>query len=342
MKKLKIIFCLVRYKLGIKNKGESSEYFYWVRPLEELGHKVFVYEIDKYLQGTNLGNADDDGDLYNFALKVEADWVFLNDYTNLAILPDTWRKIAAAGIKTSCWFGDDNHKYDNYTKNKAKNFTNPITCDHFSVNRYHEDDLPRPVLSQWGADYYPLLKHADKHVYDISFVGVYSQYRHYILKQLIKAGFKVEFFGDGWNNKNLSQTEMFEVFNSSKINLSLEKLNTNYDLRYLISFPRKLGSFLKDQVYNRPVIHKQIKKRPFDIAMANGFQLVEYVPFIEEYFDIQNEIKIFTSIDELIFFIDYFLKNDDERIKYIDAAFKRTLHEHTMKTRLENVITSIF
>ena len=341
-KKLKIVFCLVRYTQGIKELGESAEYNYWVKPLEELGHNIFIFEIDKFLYGQNLGNAEDDGSLFYFSVKVNADWVFLNDYTNLGIKPETWKKISDAGINTSCWFGDDNHKFENYTKYNARYFTHPITCDHFSIERYKQENLPKPVLSQWGADNYPIHKSYFDYAYDISFVGVYSPYRHFILKQLNKLGYKVAFFGDGWNNNRLSQIEMFDIFHRSKVNLSLEKLSTNYDLRYLLSFPRKLGGFFKDQIYHRPVIQKQIKKRPFDIAISKGFQLVEYVPFIEEYFDLENELKVFTSIDELVFFIDYYLKNEDHRLKFIEAAFQKTLQNHTMKSRLERVINTIF
>jgi len=342
MRKLTIVFCLVRYKQGIKALGESTEFNYWVRPLEELGHTVFIFEIDKFLHGPNLGNSIDDASLYYFSKRVNADWVFLNDYTNLAICSETWKKIADASIYTSCWFGDDNHKYDNYTKHKAQDFTHPITCDHFSLDRYEHDNLPKPILSQWGADNFPVYKPCADYAYDISFVGVYSPHREFILKKLNKLGYKVAFFGEGWDNGSLTHDEMFEVFNRSKINLSLEKLSTNYDLRYLISFPRKLGGFFKDVIFKRPVIQKQIKKRPFDIAIAQGFQLVEYVPFIEEYFDLQSELKVFTTVDELLFFVDYFLRNDARRLEYIEAAFKKTLQQHTMKSRLESVIGNIF
>jgi hypothetical protein len=342
MRKITIVFCLVRYKQGNKALGESTEFDYWVKPLEELGHSIFIFEIDRFLQGPQLSNSIDDGSLYDFSKSVNADWVFLNDYTNLGISAETWKKIADSGIYTSCWFGDDNHKYDDYTKYKAHNFTHPITCDHFSLGRYRYDNLPKPILSQWGADNYPRHLSAQDYDYDISFVGVYSPYRHFILNQLNKLGYKVAFFGEGWPNGSLTQNEMFDVFHRSKINLSLEKLSTNYDLRYLLMFPKKLGSFFKDLIFKRPIIQKQIKKRPFDIAIAKGFQLVEYVPFIEEYFDLKTELKVFTTIDELIFFVNHFLNNEEHRLNYIESAFKKTIQQHTMRSRLENVIKKIF
>lgn len=342
MRKLNIVFCLVRYKQGVKALGESTEFDYWVKPLEELGHTVFIFEIDKFLQGPGLGNSIDDESLYHFSKKVAADWVFLNDYTNLAISGKTWRKIAKAGIYTSCWFGDDNHKYDSYTKYKAQDFTHPVTCDHFSLARYNLDNLPKPILSQWGADNSPIYNSCTDYLYDVSFVGAYSPYRNFILNRLNKLGYRTAFFGEGWNNGGLKQDEMYEIFHRSKINLSLEKLSTNYDLRYLISFPRKLGGFLKDIIFERPIIQKQIKKRPFDIAIARGFQLVEYVPFIENYFNLETELKVFTTVDELTFFVNYFLINDELRIKYIEAAFMRCLNQHTMTHRLEQLINNIF
>lgn len=341
---MRIVFCLVKYIGGNRKLGPSLEEDYWVVPLRQLGHDVFIFEFDDYLKGPGLVSKEDDGSLLEFVRKVKPDWVVMNDYSNDTISKQTWNEIAKI-CKSSAWFGDDNHRYDNYTRYKAAYFTHPITCDFFSYDRYLQDGYTNVIMSQWAAFNFDLVKEekTDAFLYDVTFVGTFSPYRKCVYDYLRKNKIRVQFYGNGWPGGKVTLGQMKNIFRTSKINLSLEKLATNYDIRFLSADKMRFLSFIKRSIMRRPLytILKQIKARHFDICMCGGFQLSEYVPMIEKYFDIGREIVVFSSLEELISLIRYYLPREQERKKIALAGYLRTKAEHLMINRWQDVIEQI-
>jgi len=341
---VKILFCLVEYVGGNKKFGESIEEKYWVDPLKELGHDVYIFKIDDYLYGDGLKNKDDDGLLFEYVKSINPDWIFLNDYNNLNIKDSTWKSINDLGIKTSCWFGDDNHLYEVYSRNKAKNFTHPITCDYFAVDKYLKNEYENIILSQWGTINYDLIEEVqvDCLGYDATFVGTFSHYRKFIYDYLVNEGLKVKFYGNGWDGGKVSIGEMKYIFAHSKINLNLEKIATNYDVRYLIKNPKRIARIFVNYLLKKREIHTQIKARPFEIASCKGFQISEYAMMLENYFSFHDEIKIFYNVSELAMLIKYYKDRSNERLMMSEKAYHRVMNEHLMKHRLNNVIKKVF
>lgn len=341
---MKIVFCLVRYIGGNKELGQSLEEIYWVEPLRQLGHDVFIFEIDDYLSGPGLVSKEDDGKLLEFVKKIQPDWVVMNDYSNDTISEYTWKEIAKI-CKTSDWFGDDNHRYENYTRYKAAYFTHPITCDFFSYDKYLKDGYKNVIMSQWAAFNFDLVEEeeTDAHLYDVTFVGTFSLYRKCIHDYLKKNKIKVQFYGSGWPGGKVTLGQMKNIFRTSKINLCLEKLATNYDIRFLMADKLRLLSYIKRTLMGKPVytIHKQIKTRNFDICMCGGFQLSEYVPMIEKYFDIGREMVVFSSLEELLSLIQYYLPREKARQEIAKAGYERTKREHLMIHRWKQVISQL-
>ncbi|MCM8821621.1 MAG: glycosyltransferase [Candidatus Omnitrophica bacterium] len=341
---MKIVFCLVRYIGGNRNLGVSLEEQYWVEPLRQLGHDVFIFEIDDYLVGPGLASKKDDGRLLEYVKKIKPDWVVMNDYSNDSISEQTWMEIAGI-CKSSDWFGDDNHRYDNYTKYKASYFTHPITCDFFSYDKYLRDGYTNVIMSQWAAFNFDNVEEeeTDAYLYDVTFVGTFSLYRKCVYDYLKKNKVSVQFYGSGWPGGTVTLGQMKNIFRTSRINLSLEKLATNYDIRFLISDKMRFLSFLKRTIMNRSLytVHKQIKTRHFDICMCGGFQISEYVPMIEKYFEIGKELVVFSSLEEMLSLIQYYTKREYERKKIAQAGQQRTKSQHLMINRWQEVIRQL-
>ncbi len=341
---MKIVFCLVRYLGGNKKLGSSLEEIYWVEPLRQLGHDVYIFEIDEYLAGPGLTSKKDDGKLLTYVKEVKPDWVVMNDYSNDTITEKTWKEIGKI-CKTSNWFGDDNHRYDNYTKYKASFFTHPITCDFFSYDKYLRDGYINVIQSQWAAFNFDLVveEETDAFLYDVTFIGTYSPYRKCVYDFLKRNQVNVRFYGNGWPGGKITLCQMKNIFRTSKINLNLEKLATNYDIRFLLKNPMRILSFLKRTVLKKSyyTVTKQIKQRHFDIPMAGGFQLTEYIPMIEQYFEIGNQIVVFATLEDLLCFIRYYLARENKRKEIARAGFNRTINQHLMIHRWQEVIKQL-
>ncbi|MCI6890808.1 MAG: glycosyltransferase [Treponema sp.] len=343
---MKIVFCYVKYTAGRKEFGINEwEERYWIEPFRKNGHEVFIFDMTEYLSGPGLCNKQDNGELLQFVEKIKPDFVFMNDYSNDTFIKENWIKIGKI-CKTVNWFGDDNQRYDYYTKNKASCFTNPITCDFFAIEKYHKDGYSTVRLNQWGSMNFDDIKseYVDLSNADVTFIGTKSPYRAFIYNTLKNAGIKCKFFGNGWETNKVTLGQMKYIFENSKINLSLEKAAPEYDIRYLISYPRLFLSLLKRKMLRKEVfaIPKQIKARNFEINACKGFQLCQYIPFIEYYFEIGKEIACFTNCDDLIQIINYWLNKDKERALIKENGYKRCKEEHLMEHRLKMMINQIY
>lgn len=148
-------------------------------------------------------------------------------------------------------------------------------------------------------------------------------------------GLKVECFGAGWENGRVTFDEMGEIFKTSKINLNISN-SANYDIRYVFSSLRSIKDFLKSKKRI-----EQIKARNFEIPAFGGFQLTNYIPFLEDYFKIGREVAVYTSIEDLVLQINYYLRNEEERRRLMINGYKRAINEHTYLNRLKDILVKI-
>ena len=58
---------------------------------------------------------------------------------------------------------------------------------------------------------------------------------------------------------------------------------------------------------------EQIKARNFEIPLAGGFQLSNYVPGLEKYLKIGDEIAVYNTPEECAQQVEYYLANDEIR-----------------------------
>lgn len=163
-----------------------------------------------------------------------------------------------------------------------------------------------------------------KYVMANDFIGmqIAATERHRLLK-LLAEYFKVDLYtlSDTTNlpkvhNKGPanSLTEMPIIFNRSKINLNMtiKPIQTGLSLRV------------------------------FDVMGSGGFLLTNYQEELPEMYEIGKEVEIFTSKEELVDKVDFYLRNDDARNKIALAGLERTKNEHTYEIRIAQMIKTIF
>ena len=168
--------------------------------------------------------------------------------------------------------------------------------------------------------------------YDVSFVGQAHGERNTVIRRLQQNVINVVAKGTHWNlrkhhiylrklrmisdsffqsvinSSRVTQEEMIEIFQRTRINLNLTASS-------------------QDNHRN------QIKGRTFEIPGSGGFQLSEYADRIEDYFHVDKEIVCFKSFDEMKAKIKYYLDHEEERASIAEAGYRRAIGEHTYEKR---------
>lgn len=309
--------------------------------METLGHSIIPFFYDSYLKNIEKLQTD----LLAFADSNQPDLIFFCLFQN-QFTHQTLQKLKAK-FKTINWFGDDQWRFESFTKFYANDFSWCITTDQYAIAKYHAIGQSNVIYSQWAAinnhlDIFALDKNLepDTYEFDVSFVGGYHPYRKWFIHELQKSGVKVEVFGNGWPNGPLKAKEMIELFQKSKINLNVSN-STSWDLRYLISSPRTFVSLVRLLRGHAVKSASQIKARNFEIPFFGGFQLTDYVPSLESYYDIGKEVVCYTTPEDAVTQIQYYLQNEQQREQIKKLGIQRSRMNHGYKNRFEEVFEEI-
>jgi spore maturation protein CgeB len=327
---MKILYVDMQYDYGKKSRGLNQiGQIGFLGVFKSLGHEVSEFYYDDYLSNTDHLQET----LLNKANDVNPDLIFFCLYTDQFKISTLDRlKIK---YKTLNWFGDDQWRFDKFTRNYAPHFTWSVTTDPFSIPRYHKIGIKNVILSQWAALNEPLKVISPRYEYEVSFVGGGADVRKWFLFEFEKAGIKVAAFGNKWPNGPVSLERMQEIFAKSKVNLNLSNSIT-YDLRFLKHNPKNILHAIRG-VKNA----SQMKARNFEIPYFGGFQITDYVPTIENYFDIGKEIVCFSNVDEAIQLTKHYLENDELRELIKGRGILRTRTEHTYLDRFKEIFNAI-
>lgn len=325
---MKILFVDIQYDYGIKSRGPNSiGQDGFKSSFEKLGHEVIPFYYDEYLNNTNPLQKE----LLSFADKIKPDLIFFmifRDHFKVETLEKLKEKYTTVN-----WFGDDTWRFDNYTSKYAPYFSWSITTDKFAIDKYKKLGVDNIFRSQWAAiDKHDEPSFDGDYKYDVTFIGAKHPYRKWFTDQLRKRDINVQCFGYGWDNGPLTNEEMNYIFRHSKINLNLA--NSNFlDLKYLLASPYNIAHAIKSTK-----TMSQIKARNFEIPYFGGFQLTDYVPTIEEYFEVGSEISCYSSLDEAELLIKYYLNNSSEREEIRLNGNNRSKDTHGYSNRISDFL----
>ncbi|QWD60431.1 glycosyltransferase [Polynucleobacter sp. MWH-UH35A] len=232
--------------------------------------------------------------------------------------------------KTICFFHDDTWRVD-YSRFWAKQFDFFTTPDFYGERKYREIGLPNAIYFPFGCNEKISRNLEIPKKYDVSFVGGWHPHREWLIKRIKKAGIKVEVFGYGWPNGEIDQEGMIRVFNESRINLNLTN-SSSWDVRYLTSSLHAIKSSLR----SKKTI-EQLKARIFEVNGCNAFQLSYFVEGLANCYEIDKEIAVYVDVNDLIDKIKFYLAHDELRESIAQAAYSRTIRNHTFAQRF-NVV----
>jgi spore maturation protein CgeB len=329
---MKIAVVIMQYDYGEEKRGHSYEYINVFLPLNKIYGEQNVVLFDFYSEFKKHGKQKMNKKLEEFFSSENP------DISVFCLFTDEFDEQSLTKIKekhsTIAYFFDDPWRRK-YAEHWRKFFTFSTTPDFYTYQGYLEKGLKNIIYSPFGFNTDIYKKTDTEKKYDVSFVGGYSPHRKWTFNYLKNKGINVEVFGRGWGKKWVSQTEMVDIFNQSKINLNLSN-SKNYDYRFLlrsILSPRDIRQLLllkKDK--------EQIKGRHYEINGCGGFQLSYFVPGLNLAYQIDKEIAVYESIDSLPYEINFFLKNDNLRNRLAEAGYERSLKDHTAANYLKKLI----
>lgn len=91
-----------------------------------------------------------------------------------------------------------------------------------------------------------------------------------------------------------------------------------------------------------PTEIKAANVRLFEAAATGSFQICNHRDSIKDLYQPGLEIETFNTISELKQKLDYYLNHPEQRLAFAEAAYIRTMNQHTYKKRLELMLNTIF
>lgn len=327
-----ILYIAFQYEYAKKENGVALNYKAWYENFIKLGYEVETLFYEDYAKEELQKK------ILEVATVINPDLIFFilqKDQIDI----DTLKRLKEKKYFTANFFGDDQWRFNSWSSKYAPYFSVCITTDKFSIDKYKAIGQKNIIRSQWASLDSEVSYVNIDYKYDVSFIGGINPYRKWFVKELTKRGVKVHCFGNGWDNGRITYEEMENIFLTSKINLNISN-STNYDIRYLLSNLRAFLSTIRS-VIKGGKNSSQTKARNFEIPVQGGFQLTDYVPTIEDYFDIGRELICYNNIDEAETLIRYYLKHENERENIKLNGVKKARTNHTFKHRVINYMKEL-
>jgi spore maturation protein CgeB len=323
---MKVLLVCMEYDYGEPSRGHSYEYYNFFLSLRSLGHDVTIFDYMAEIK--KIGKMEMNKKLLNIVTQSPPDLAFFSLYTD-QLDPEIVNKLRNY-TKTLCFFHDDTWR-EEYSLFWARNFDYFTTADIYGERRYEAQGLSNSIHFPFGCNGSVYRRMELPKRYDVSFVGGWSPYRHWLIERVRKAGFSVHAVGYRWPAGKVDLDEMVKVYNESRINLNLSN-SANWDARYLLSSPRALVN----RIRSTKTI-EQIKARPFEVNGCGAFQLSYYVEGLETYYQIGKEIGIYLDPDDLLTKIKLYLADETLRQTIAQAGYLRTLSDHTFERRFKKI-----
>lgn len=310
--------------------GHSISYTYnttvneWTRLLPEIHKNTYILRY-KYLYMT-LGCQGIKKYVVDFIKDKKIDIVLFLDCTLTTEFEITFLEELRKSVYTVIYFGDIIIYFDDRFRYQAQAFDLVLVdeyCEKYKVQLYGFETLFVPYCFDLNL-YKNLSMRRD---IEVSFIGRQDRIgRREYLTFLKKNNIGLQLFGVGTENGPVSQKEMIEIFNRSKINLNFTGIAEYQFNKYAQPIDKRV---------------KSVKGRCQEIALTKSFVLTEDAPGMEKSFDIGTEIDIFRDEEELLQKIIYYLDNEEIRENMAAKSYERALINYDSTKVWNNVLKII-
>jgi len=350
-----ILFVGLQNDYGIVGRGPSLEAHYFLPAIREVLLDVTVLWLE------NIGYPQDSEnvqqEIVQHAERIKPDYAIFFPFKD-ELKYETLEQLKKM-THTICWFSDDQWRFELHSKMYAPYFTTIITTDKFSLKKYRALNCKSVIKSQWASPVTGSENKVSSFVNQVCFVGAKNLTRDWFVDRLERAGISVVCYGQGWKNGKISFSEMTEVFATSTIVLNLSNsLTRSADVLVFIlqrfievlagrnpfSLPiagsiKKIVGYLKFYYLGKKS-SEQLKARTFEIPAARGFQLCQFALEIDDYLIPGKEIVLYSTLEECIKLVRYYLENQEEREQIRENGY-RAAQNNTYVSRVENIFAEL-
>jgi spore maturation protein CgeB len=333
----KAFVAVLQYDYGVKSRGYSFEYYNIYLPICDILGRENVYLFDFYSEYKSSGKQGMNKKLKEVIVTEKPDFALFSLFENefdeetISSLRDS--------TKTISYFIDDPWRIG-FAAHWRKYFHYSTTPDYYTYRKYLRQKVQNIIYSPFGFNPNIYKKTELEKIYDVSFVGNYSPYRRWIIDYLQTHNIKVNIFGRNWGKYGewVSQEEIVNIFNQSKINLNLSNA-VNYDISFLAHSIFSIRDWKELLLLKKN--KEQVKGRHFEINGSGGFQLSYFVPGLNLIYEIDKEIAAYESIRNLPDEISFYLNNEDLRKDIAENGYQRSLRDHKADKYLKNLISIV-
>lgn len=322
----RVVLASMAHDYGRPEWGTSNEFYNLYQPLRATADVTFYDYIQRL---SALGREAMNGELLALVERERPDVTIVALYRD-EFLPSTIG--AMRRWTTTVAFLYDDSWRRRYSCFWAGHFDFVTTSEPEGFDHFEHDGVRNVLLSPFGfnADLYRRLDLPIR--YQLSFFGFPHPYRVWLIERIRRAGFEVIAHGPGWPGSKVSVEEMIEIINQTAINLNLSN-SKHWEFPYLMSSPKALAWNLL-----RHKVGEQIKGRHFEIAGCGAFQLSHEVPSLRHFFQIGEEIVTYSSADDLVAKVRYYLTHEEERRGVAERGWRRAQRGHTSQGYLASLL----
>jgi spore maturation protein CgeB len=249
--------------------------------------------------------------------------ILLSYLSGWHIVPDTINTINQMGITTCAFWWDDRLSFRG--EMKGGRYTGVASlASAYDLNLTNASDSIVKYLVEGGLAVFcpeganpehfrPLERRFE---YDVSFVGACYGQRPVYINYLKRYGIKVEVFGHGWPNGSVSEDEMVEIYNRSRINLGFSGI----------------GYSMKEMC---------LKGRDFEVPMTGALYLTSEQHDLYRVYKVGEEVVTYRGKSDCLSKIRYLLDHEDKSTSIRVAARQRCLRDHTWVRRFSDLLKMI-
>jgi spore maturation protein CgeB len=330
---VKILYVAPRYDYGDPSRGSSLEHNTFYDCLRHMGHQILY--VDSLSEFQERGRASLCRKLRDIAGSERPDLLFcvlFKDELDIDVISHISRQ---SDTVTFNWFCDDHWRFEGFSRHWAPAFNFVATTARDAPAKYAAIGYHNVVKTQWGCNHFLYRPLGHEPEIDVTFVGQPYGKRRELIDLLRKAGIDVRTWGHGWEAGRLSQEELIAVFNRSRISLNFPASSTHGTTE-----PRWRRGIRRITCVRRH-LPGQIKARNFEVPGCGGFLLTGVAENLADFYAFGAEIATFRSGRGLVRQVKHYLEHEAERRGIAEAGYRRTIAEHTMERRLNEVFIAM-
>ncbi len=308
--KIKILYLALKYDYGHRSRGLSYDEFNFFYTLKNMPD-IELIRFDFYSINSRHGKDFANQMIKEVALTEGVDKIFVSlfldvfDHSLIKDLSDNYP------IETIIWLFDDDKRYQE-TIELTKCFNKVVT----TLEDRHTTRLEKGFnshLSQFAANHFLYKDFGLEKKYDVVFIGKNFGNRQMYVDYLKSNGVNVTVLGMGWEAGRASQMQMIEMFGQAKIVLNFSSSSQRPEFMF-------------------------IKGRIFEIPATGSFLLTEVCKNLNEFFKIGEELDVFSTKEELLEKVIYYLDNEELREEIANNGKKKVLKNYTYERRFNEIL----